>query len=84
MANKLWQKNVELNKEIEKFTVGKDRELDVFLAPYDVLGSMAHITMLQSINLLTASELEVLLKELKNIYRLAESGKFVIDRKSVV
>lgn len=79
MANKLWQKNVELNKEIEKFTVGKDRELDVFLAPYDVLGSMAHITMLQSINLLTASELEVLLRELKNIYRLAESGKFVIE-----
>ena len=79
MANKLWQKNVELNKEIEKFTVGKDRELDVFLAPYDVLGSMAHITMLESINLLTSSELEVLLKELKNIYRLAESGKFVIE-----
>ena len=79
MANKLWQKNVELNKEIEKFTVGKDRELDVFLAPYDVLGAMAHITMLESINLLTSSELEVLLKELKNIYRLAESGKFVIE-----
>lgn len=79
MANKLWQKNVELNKEIEKFTVGKDRELDAFLAPYDVLGSMAHITMLESINLLTSSELEVLLKELKNIYRLAESGKFVIE-----
>lgn len=79
MANKLWQKNVELNKEIEKFTVGKDRELDVFLAPYDVLGSMAHITMLESINLLTSSELEALLKELKNIYRLAESGKFVIE-----
>lgn len=79
MANKLWQKNVELNKEIEKFTVGKDRELDVFLAPYDVFGSMAHITMLESINLLTSSELEVLLKELKNIYRLAESGKFVIE-----
>lgn len=79
MANKLWQKNVELNKDIEKFTVGKDRELDVFLAPYDVLGSMAHITMLESINLLTSSELEVLLKELKNIYRLAESGKFVIE-----
>lgn len=79
MANKLWQKNVELNKEIEKFTVGKDRELDVFLAPYDVLGSMAHTTMLESINLLTSSELGVLLKELKNIYRLAESGKFVIE-----
>ncbi len=79
MANKLWQKNVELNKEIEKFTVGKDRELDVFLAPYDVLGSMAHITMLESINLLTSTELKTLLAELKNIYRLAESGKFVIE-----
>ena len=79
MPNKLRHPTVELNKEIEKFTVGKDRELDVFLAPYDVLGSMAHITMLESINLLTSSELEVLLKELKNIYRLAESGKFVIE-----
>ena len=79
MANKLWQKNVELNKEIERFTVGKDRELDVFLAPYDVLGSMAHITMLESINLLTSSELKTLLAELKDIYRLAESGKFVIE-----
>ena len=57
MANKLWQKNVELNKEIEKFTVGKDRELDELLPPYDVLGSMAHITMLESINLLTSSVL---------------------------
>lgn len=79
MANKLWQKNVELNKEIERFTVGKDRELDVFLAPYDVLGSMAHITMLESINLLTSSELGTLLAELKDIYRLAESGRFVIE-----
>lgn len=79
MANKLWQKNVELNKRIEKFTVGKDRELDVFLAPYDVLGSMAHITMLQSINLLTKPELDILLKELKAIHALAESGQFVIE-----
>lgn len=79
MANKLWQKNVELNKEIEKFTVGKDRELDVFLAPYDTLGSMAHITMLESIGLLTKPELHELLHELKNIYRLAEDGKFTIE-----
>ena len=79
MANKLWQKNVELNKQIEKFTVGRDRELDVYLAPYDVLGSMAHITMLESINLLTASELKALLKELRDIYSLAQSGKFVIE-----
>ena len=53
--------------------------MDLYLAKHDVLGSMAHITMLESINLLTSSELEVLLKELKNIYRLAESGKFVIE-----
>ena len=56
MAQKLWEKNFEVNKEIERFTVGKDRELDLYLAPYDVLGSMAHIIMLESIGLLTADE----------------------------
>lgn len=79
MATKLWEKNVQLNKEIERFTVGRDRELDVFLAKYDVLGSMAHITMLESIGLLTADELKVLLSELRNIYKLADEGKFVIE-----
>ena len=79
MATKLWEKNVQLNKEIERFTVGHDRELDVFLAKYDVLGSMAHITMLESIGLLTADELKVLLAELRNIYKLADEGKFVIE-----
>ena len=44
MAHKLWEKNFEVNKEIERFTVGRDRELDLYLAKYDVLGSMAHIT----------------------------------------
>ena len=48
MATKLWEKNFEVNREIERFTVGRDRELDLYLARYDVLGSMAHITMLQS------------------------------------
>ena len=56
MANKLWQKNTEVNKEIEKFTVGRDRELDLYLAKYDVLGSMAHITMLETINLLNINQ----------------------------
>lgn len=79
MATKLWEKNVQLNKEIERFTVGRDRELDVFLAKYDVLGSMAHITMLKSIGLLTADELKALLDELRNIYKLADEGKFVIE-----
>ncbi|MDD5861409.1 MAG: argininosuccinate lyase [Prevotella sp.] len=79
MAHKLWEKNFEVNKEIERFTVGRDRELDLYLAKYDVLGSMAHITMLESIGLLKKDELEVLLVELKKIYQLAEDGKFVIE-----
>lgn len=79
MANKLWEKNFEVNKEIERFTVGRDREMDIYLAKYDVLGSMAHITMLQSIGLLEADELAQLLAELKNIYAEAESGNFVIE-----
>lgn len=79
MATKLWEKNVQLNKEIERFTVGRDRELDVFLAKYDVLGSMAHITMLESIGLLAADELKILLEELREIYKLADEGKLVIE-----
>ena len=68
-----------MTEEIEKFTVGRDREMDLYLAKYDVLGSMAHITMLQSIDLLTKDELQVLLKELKAIYEQAERGEFVIE-----
>ena len=76
MAHKLWEKNFEVNKEIERFTVGRDRELDLYLAKYDVLGSMAHITMLESIGLLEKDELTQLLAELKNIYAIAEKGEF--------
>ncbi|MDD4535254.1 MAG: argininosuccinate lyase [Prevotella sp.] len=79
MANKLWEKNFEVNKEIERFTVGRDRELDMYLAKYDVLGSMAHITMLESIGLLQSDELAELLAELKQIYRTCEEGQFVIE-----
>ena len=79
MANKLWEKNFEVNKEIERFTVGKDREMDLYLAKYDVLGSMAHITMLESIGLLEKEELDKLLAELKNIYAICERGEFKID-----
>lgn len=79
MANKLWEKNVEVNEAIERFTVGHDRELDLYLAKYDVLGSMAHITMLESIGLLTADELPQLLAALKEIYHQAERGEFVIE-----
>ena len=76
---KLWEKNFEINKEIERFTVGRDREMDLYLAKYDVLGSMAHITMLESIGLLETEELPQLLAELKNIYQLCEQGEFVIE-----
>ncbi len=79
MANKLWEKNFEVNKEIERFTVGRDREMDMYLAKYDVLGSMAHITMLESIGLLGKDELGQLLAELKNIYKTCERGEFVIE-----
>ena len=79
MAQKLWEKSVQVNKDIERFTVGRDREMDLYLAKHDVLGSMAHITMLQSIGLLEKDELEQLLAELKQIYALAERGEFVIE-----
>ncbi|MBQ2127516.1 MAG: argininosuccinate lyase [Prevotella sp.] len=76
---KLWEKDFEVNKEIERFTVGRDREMDLYLAKYDVLGSMAHITMLESIGLLQQQELQQLLAELKQIYAMADRGEFVIE-----
>lgn len=79
MAQKLWEKNVQVDHEVDLFTVGKDREMDLYLAPYDVLGSMAHITMLESIGLLTKEELRLLLKELRAIHSVAEKGEFVIE-----
>ena len=79
MPSKLWEKNYEMTSEIERFTVGRDREMDLYLAKYDVLGSMAHITMLQSIGLLEADELQQLLAELRAIYALCERGEFVIE-----
>ncbi len=79
MAQKLWEKNVLVDKEVENFTVGKDREMDLYLAKYDVLGSLAHITMLESIGLLTTDELHLLREELKQIYQQADRGEFSIE-----
>ena len=79
MAQKLWEKNVQVDQEVDTFTVGKDRDMDLYLAKYDVLGSMAHITMLENIGLLEKEELTLLLSELKNIYAIAKSGQFVIE-----
>lgn len=76
---KIWQKNVNVNKDIETFTVGRDRELDLQMAAFDVLGSLAHVQMLESIGLLTSEELAAIQKELKNIYAEIEAGDFTIE-----
>ena len=76
---KLWQKDKTALNEVEKFTIGKDRELDMHLAPYDVLGSIAHTRMLASVGLLTQEESELLQLELKHIYRQTEQGTFVLE-----
>lgn len=79
MSQKLWEKNIQVDQEVEQFTVGRDRELDLYLAPYDMLGSIAHITMLESIGVLTKDELKSLHTELKSMYAEAERGHFVIE-----
>jgi len=76
---KLWTKDKDSLKVVTDFTTGQDRELDLHLAPFDVLGSMAHITMLESIGLLTSDELKALSKELKSIYSEIQSGSFKIE-----
>ncbi len=76
---KLWDKGKTTNEAIGKFTVGKDRELDLVLAPYDILGSIAHVTMLKSVGLINKEELPVLLKSLKKLYKQAVEGNFTIE-----
>ncbi len=76
---KLWDKGTSVNKKIEDFTVGRDRELDVFLAPFDILGTIAHITMLESVKLLEKDELSLLISELKALYQQALNGQFSIE-----
>ncbi len=78
-AKSLWQKNYDISDKVSQFTVGKDRETDLFLAKYDVLGSLAHIQMLESIGLLTSNELCILQRELKLIYQNIQSGTFQIQ-----
>ena len=78
-VEKIWEKGIPVDELIEKFTIGKDRELDIYLAPSDVLGSMAHVTMLNKIGLITDEELPLLLNELRNIYTEIEDGKFEIE-----
>ena len=76
---KLWDKGFSTAQEIERFTVGRDREMDLYLAESDVMGSMAHITMLESIGLLTSDELKTLLHELRDIRKEILEGQFTIE-----
>ena len=76
---KLWQKDKASLQEVEKFTVGNDREMDMYLASFDVLGSLAHIEMLASVGLLTKEELTQLQIELKSIYKQIENGEFTLQ-----
>jgi argininosuccinate lyase len=76
---KLWQKDKASLKEVETFTVGKDREMDMYLAAFDVLGSLAHTIMLENAGLLTKEDLEVLKIELKKIYKNIQEGNFSLQ-----
>lgn len=77
---KIWQKNTASSKEVETFTVGKDRDMDLYLAPYDVLGSLAHTRMLESIGLLSSEELNLLQQALKELYREMLKGDFGLEK----
>ncbi len=76
---KLWQKNTDSSKEVELFTVGRDKEFDLLLAPFDVLGSLAHVKMLQQVNLITKEDFDLLQTGLKDIYKQIKNGTFNID-----
>ena len=77
---KLWEKDFSINKLVEQFTIGNDNVLDLQLAKYDVIGTKAHVEMLQKIGLLTTEELKILTLELDNILKDIEEGIFVIDK----
>ncbi|HEY2726253.1 MAG TPA: argininosuccinate lyase, partial [Parafilimonas sp.] len=76
---KLWQKNTTSLKEVEQFTVGNDREFDVLLAPFDILGNIAHAKMLATVGLLTSDEANALIKELQSLYIPIQNSKFEIQ-----
>jgi argininosuccinate lyase len=78
-GNKLWQKTISSLAEVEKFTVGNDRAMDLYLASFDILGSLAHTQMLETIGLLTKDEMQQLHAALKDIYRQVQAGDFVLQ-----
>ena len=76
---KLWDKGYSIDTAIENFTIGKDKELDLLLATHDILGTMAHVTMLEHVGLLSKEDLDVLLPALRELYKQADTGDFVIE-----
>jgi argininosuccinate lyase len=79
MADKLWQKDYPLDQRIADFTIGRDRELDLELAPFDILGSIAHVTMLEEVNLIDRAAARRCKTKLRELYQLASTGKFTIE-----
>jgi len=79
--SKLWSKeNTSTSQQVETFTVGRDKEFDVLLAEYDVLGSLAHTQMLESVGLLSKEDRELIHRELNNILTVIRAGEFVIEK----
>ena len=76
---KLWDKGYSIDTAIERFTIGKDKELDLLLAPYDILGTIAHVTMLEHVGLLSKSDLDLLLPALRELHMEAQYGNFIIE-----
>src|ERR1700743_3138184 len=79
--SKIWQKSVTVDQLVESFTVGRDTEFDVQMAAFDVLGSLAHTQMLESIGLMSSDDLAAVQKKLKAIYQKAINGNFVIEQR---
>ncbi len=80
MAKKLWEKNTEVDSDVDRYTVGLDREMDLYIAEWDIIGSLAHIRMLEKIGLLAADELSILTKNLREIYNEVLKPGFEIGR----
>jgi argininosuccinate lyase len=79
MADTLWQKDYSLDQRIAEFTIGRDRELDLELAPFDILGSLAHVRMLAEVGLIDGAAARRCEAELRKIYQRAKSGAFTIE-----
>ena len=75
----IWDKGKPVNDLIQRYTVGRDKEMDLMLAKYDVIGSLAHIKMLESIGLLSMQELNTLSEGLIDLLEMINRGEFVIE-----